>query len=60
MIPTPANSRELEIEDLRPESARSNRSNRVVYMPTQTIDSNRATPTQNLDDNEGKLKTTAF
>ena len=55
MIPTPANSRELEIEDLRPESARSNRSNRVVYMPTQNIDSNRATPTQNLDDNEGEF-----
>jgi len=56
VIPTPANSRELEIEDLRPESARSNRSNRVVYMPTQNIDSNRATPTQNLDDNEDLLE----
>merc|ERR1711915_692583 len=54
IVATPANSRELEVGELRPESARSNRSNRVLYMPAQNLESNRTTPIEDLHDIENE------
>lgn len=35
-------------ENLRPESARSNRSNRVIYQPTQSVSSMESSPSNQL------------